>query len=338
MLINIYFLTICLLSPLSSTVLASDEPNTKPLDNLLKSYSFVGQDGDNYVNSNISGIVKLCLDSEPDGAAVIDSETTQVILVFKVDNFWVIEVNEFVNKVYKIDGSSEVFKADNQLSTGDFWPEHLSSPDWVLSFTNLNKSDPFYNNVLVFKERILHRYAVEAVNLKMRSSILKVKLISKHISETWAELTSFNDISLMTIISGTYVVYVQGANIFGLRSAYILNPANMDNPIEHRSIMYSIPNSTSSSIYASYILLKDKTISFNNGQICVSDNCISLRKLMVCDPRITAFTRSYAYWLWRESALNIRLIVVALCSIMVINLILAVSFIIHQVQRVADLT
>lgn len=318
--------------------------SSEAMDEMISYYSEARSNETQSVYEDVSGFVKLCVDSEPDGVAYFKSnDGFEYLIIFKVDSFWIIEVDKVVRPTLnhtEAKNYEPLFRGQNQLSSTKFWPNYLRSPNYVLSFIDLDPNDAFHNNILIFKERKLHRYRVDDIVKDNESWKLNITLLSTHVTDFWVSFPSFNDIRLMTIITGSKVLYVQRLSFILSPNIYILNVANLDNPIEYPNARATLPNlNLRATKISSYININDKTISFSSeGQVCVTDKCITLRDFMTCDPRVDAFTSSLAYFLWRETELSIRLIIVGLCTIMIINLVIALAFVVHQIERIADLT
>lgn len=313
---------------------------------LVKSYSLGGEMESRLQNQNIPGLVKLCIDSQPDGATIVSSDHGEVMMVFKVKHFWVFDVEYFISNIMNLSSPEDhrIFSDQNQMLASSVWPDFMISPNYVLSFLDLNPKDTFYNNVLMFRENSLKRYRLDQLSKSGPDKwTIRTTLISSHITDYWYSFPqAVSDIMILTIPRNTTNVYVERNHFLKTSPAlYSLNDENIDDPVHFGTSGGAIIPylNKARSTLISYNSFKDKIIYFTSGgDVCIMDDCVALRLSIICDPHINAFIESSAYRLWGQTGLNIRLIIVAICSVMTINFFLAISFVAHQIQRIADLS
>lgn len=311
----------------------------------------------------VSGMFKLCIDFEPNGAAIVEAANgDKVVIIFKADVFWTLGLNAFIES---IEGNSLSIKQQQQqndnsikqrnlpasltmsdknvFKVSDWWPQLDVLVEQALGFADLPKTDSFYNNIFVFYQYRLIRYRVETISLNEHADKvidLSIKHLGMFKSQLWISLHHFKDIQYMTTIPKTRSILVKSIGA-SEASLYLVNELNIDNPVQYLQIEESISNVSLSQNAYSVVLLTDKstiTISKKIGQICSDYKCKPLHSLIVCDPKVNAFIGTYVFWLWRDTSLTMRLVGIASCSIMFVNFILGVSFIGHQLQQSSELT
>lgn len=309
--------------------------------------------------NNISATVRLCLDSEPDGTAILTDtkDNKEVLAIFKADTFWLKSTDEVV-KFAKSPKGYRLFFGQDQTKIDRIWPEFPCSINYAISFTGMKRDHKFHNNVLVFKDKTLYRYKVEKLeHIKSAAAVFRyqmmVKLIGSHLINHWAHMPNLNDIQHMLIPRGTRILIANAAfqpTISREVPVYSLNQANLGNPVAHPAPITGLQFPTLKSSFIPfirfyYLLQADLTsrteqalIFLRTGELCINDDCNQLRGAMLCEPQIESFTSSFGYWLWSDTDLTLRLIMVCLSSIMVINFIFAVAFIYNQLKRIVDLT
>lgn len=299
------------------------------------------------IDNVVSGIMKICISSEPDGTALVEDTSTkdEILIVFKVDHFWLIDTNKLYSD-FNSDRkpSTALISSKNQIQTSKIWPQFPISPQSAVSFSGHDKESKFYNQVLVFKDYDLFRYQVKELNAKRGN--LSIKLIGIHRTDHWSAFPNMKDVQYLSIPRDTRILVAP--RIFGIpsvfhrdSSAYMLNPANLDNPVEHKVYSFGLPGgfNDESSLKFHHMLSDGKTIVFlTTGNLCIEKICKQFRKIIECEPALDAFADSFSYWLWRNSDFTIRLLMICLSSIMAVNLILSIFFTINQLKRIKDLT
>lgn len=293
--------------------------------------------------SSISGIMSICLYTEPDGTALIEDTSTreEILVVFKVDHFWLITTKQ-LNDFIKFD--SKFISSLNQSQASPVWPKFPISPKLAVSFSGLDRESVFYNQVFVFKDSNLFRYQVKILDTYQGK--LDVLLVSTHTTSHWSGFPNINDVLLISIPRKTRILVAQRkvdpTNFaFKVHRAYILNEANLDNPVEHEVYHFGLPGRSNDykNLKFHHMLSNNQTIAFlTTGDLCIDKVCKSLHQAIVCDPQVIAFANSFAYWLWRNTDFSVRLIIVCLSSIMIVNLTMSIFFIINQIKRIVDLT
>lgn len=291
----------------------------------------------------ITGIMSICLYTEPDGTALIEDTSTreEILVVFKVDHFWLIttkQLNDFAKN------GDKFISPRNLLQASLYWPRFPISPKLAVSFSGLDRESVFYNQVLVFKDSNLFRYQVKNLDIYQRR--LDVSLVNTHTTSYWSNFPHINDILFMSILRKSRLLVAQGQieatnYFFNLHYAYILNQANLDNPIEHQVYYFGLPGAfyDYKNLRFHHMLSNYQTIAFlTTGEFCIDKVCKRFHEAIACDPRDIAFAASFPYWLWQNTDFTVRLLMISLSSVMIVNLTLSIFFIINQVKRIVDLT
>jgi len=298
--------------------------------------------------SGVNSITKLCLESMPDGVALAVAGTQQpVLIIFKGSHFWIVSIDELVRGI-RSSNRERLLGPSNQQESSEFWPKFLDSPSYAVSFT-VTRGYSFFNNVLIFKGQTLHRYRIDQLEQVGNSSWrISVSFVSSHTTEHWSYMPNVNDVQIMTLLWGTRILFVEGTTDWSQiginpNPIYKLNDANLDNPVEN--IAYNAPpypntgNLRSTGLRFFYQLTVNDSIYFTqSGELCFTRSCKKFRRLLECTLQVEAFTGSFAFWLWHDTDLTIRLIIITLSSVMMVNFTLALSFIYNQVKRIAELT
>lgn len=297
----------------------------------------------------ISGIMKICLSSEPDGTALVEDTFTrdEVLIVFKVDHFWLIDTNQLYAYLNSYDDSAPgtaLVSEKTQIQTSGIWPKFPISPHSAVSFSGHDIKSSFYNQVLVFKDSDLFRYRVKTFNYAKRN--LEIDLIGVHSTARWPALPKMRDVQYLSIPRDTRIlvaprIFVIPSIFLRAFTVFVLNPHNLDYPIEYEIHEFGLPGGPIDEVHLKFhhMLSNGKTIVFSTtGDICFDKICRRFSKIIPCGPVLEAFADSFAYWLWQNSDFTIRLLIIGLSSIMIVNLILSIFFIINQVNRIKDLT
>lgn len=314
-------------------------------------------------NQSLDAMVKFCLESEPDGVALIRADVNktnsdEILILFKVDKFWALPASELIkrfdnNQPQKPSGQTKrqdwlddpvqrpLLTERNQFKSESHWNKFLVMPQYAISFTGLESNDNFTNNVLIFKDQTMHRYKVRqmVLGINNQKSDIIVELIGVYKSNVWQGLPRLADLQHMIIPRASKILIAKHSRL-GQIQLYILNSENFDSPVEQTLIsrVYQ-PFLKNAKMRFVYELENHRSLVFlSDGDICLDEKCLPLKDLLECSGEIDSFRQSFSYWLWRDTDLTMRLIIVALSTVLVINIILGLAFIIHQTDRVSDLT
>lgn len=286
--------------------------------------------------SKKEGLVWLCLDSTPDGAALLETSSyDEILLLFKVDTYWTIRL-EYVKDFVK-GGTGPLLVSSNSSSALATWPNFPTSLQNAMSFTGLKRSDAFYNNVFVFRASSLYRYSVDEIE---NDEIKKVSLLGIYDTSYW-----YDDPSNALLIAprGSKLLSVtRYASLYPFvsdwGSAFVISETNLETPIKYiitrPAFLWNFDQSVR---YVLDIGGKEPLIIQTDGQICIEPTCRSFLTPGIC-AFIDGFKSSFGFWLWYNTTFTFRLLMTALLGVMFINFAIALSFLWNQVKMIASMT
>lgn len=291
-----------------------------------------------------TGLMQLCLGTLPDGTAILTDTLGQreVLALFKYDKFWLRPVDDVVEFI-RDKSNLPWIELGDQMDSATIWPNFPTSPDYIVSFGGLDRNNSFYNNVLVFKNFNLYRYRVDELDIHDATKI-SATLIGKYTTDYWSYFPLINDVIFIRHLRGSRVLFVLTRQIwYDSMRLYVLNDHNLNNPIDYNVRQYEIPSIDKEKhnirqIHDIASPSRGVLTFLSTGKLCLNSTCKSFSTALSCPRQTTVFTKGFAYWIWQDTNFTIRLLIVALISIMVINITLASAFVFNQVKRVADLT
>lgn len=283
---------------------------------------------------------RLCLDPEPDGSAIFLSKNKkEFLLIFKSNLFYMIYIPKLTDalRLAADKPTPKLINSKSQLNVTELFPGIPSgSPYKMVSFPTNESSNPFYNNILAFFQNQVLRYEIKA-----SQNTTQFILHGKHSTAHWWMFPSFSDIKLMTIARDAGLLIVT-SHSRGRSHSYSIVPENLDNPVERPVDVLNLPIARQLSLnkirYAHQLESRETLVIMEDGDICVGAHCKSIKSLTDCDPQVSLFANSFAYALWHNTNLTLRLIMITLSSVMIVNFVLAMSFIYNQIMNIYDLT
>lgn len=309
------------------------------------------------------GIYELCLYNEPDGAAFIEPAPGQpeIMILFKGDQVWLHSIFNFVGRILEPNqpGSQLLYTRTNGLNAPEIFPQFPTGYKRVVSFSGLNPTHPFYNNILVFHHQEVLRYRVTEISLEndptkpnngtgrahdiqeeAKSGNLKVKLESVDSLEYWPGLSGdLGDVKAIYIIRGTRLL-VMLLGRFRSRAMFVLNKANLGAPIISNDIVRLARNPFGNKMLFRHTMADGKELAFvKNGGVCFQpDKCVPLETFVGCEPLIAKFRRGFAYWLHHNTEMTFRLISLGLVAAHLMSMTIGVVYIYSQAKRFLMLT
>lgn len=284
---------------------------------------------------NRSRVTRLCMNADPNGIALIrDENGTEVLILFVQEHFYMVPANKLDYLSNYTAKANKLISFDNQYSTDKYWPNLPN--DYIVSFSGQGNSSDFNNNILAFEEERVARYRVKLVNLPNPPV---VELVIESSTRYWYKYPSLSDIRFMYIARGSSVLMVF-QKIKSSIASYVITSGDMSNPVERSVIKVYNPVPTKFKMIKHMVRLSnDKYLTIlDDGDICIEGDCKNIRQLTDCEPQILEFTKSLIYTLQQSTNLTVRLAIITLSSIMVVNFVLALSFIYNQVIRIYELT
>lgn len=293
------------------------------------------QKRDHPENHEHQGVVWLCLDSTPDGSALIDYPGGDLLLLFKVDSFWTVKMDHV--KDFILNNANPLVISSTAASVHGVWPNFPISPTNAISLNGLAASDVFYRNVFVFKGDNLYRYRIDVIK---DDQIKKVGLIGIHKTTYWMEDPSE---SLIMAPRGGKLL-----GVLGFRSSYPfqisqgllmqMTEKNMENPIAFDVHTHPIDLSGNSYIRLIHDVGEPKEFNIRTtGMLCIGDTCRGFLSHGICS-FIDRFKNSFGFWLWYNTTFTFRLLMTALLGVMFINFTVASAFLWNQIKLITDMT
>lgn len=305
-------------------------------------------DGGNQ-ESNIAGLFRLCLENQPDGIVLVreslDSEnSTELLIYFKVNAFWLVPVDKLRTLITGNATNEPYFTTTNQFDATQHFKSYPGQPDYAASFSGLPKGDEFANNIFIFRNQLVHRYRIIQASVDGRIS---TEQLGSHSFKRWYMFPFISDLE--------YIINVRNSRMListskyrkaykALGTAYVFEESNIANPVSYTANVLDVQIDTDKASYDNlhyyYILADETTIvtGWRSGDLCINKNCIALNSAARCDAQINRFKDSVFYWLWRHSAFTIRLLMITFSSMLMINFVVASSFIYHQIIIMIDMT
>lgn len=290
-------------------------------------------------DTQLPRVTRLCMNADPNGIAVVqDDNKNEILLLFVEENFHVIPVDRFNNLANFTGEANKLMTFATQLATKEYWSNF--SAQYVVSFSGQDNTSSFYNNILAFNGQQVLRYRITSVKLSGASVVkLKIEFVNQHSTLHWHGFPSFNDISYMYLTRGSSVLMVYN-KVKMYYSTYILTEGDLGNPVE-RSVHKThnpVPKRFSMIRHMQRFSNSKYITVLDDGDICIDSSCINIRRLTDCEPQILEFSNSFIYSLQHNTNLTLRLAMITLSSIMVVNFVLALSFIYNQIMRIYELT
>lgn len=300
------------------------------------------------------GLARLCSDNGPDGFAVLsDTEDNEnVFIFFKARSFWPTSL-EAITRIFTEQKSKiDVLSSLNEFDLSQ-WDRYPSSPQFVVSTTALEKSDPFYNNVFVFDGFTLYRYRVTRLSFSLtnlRSIIFDittelVKIYDIRFWNNWNLKWRPIEFTSMYMPRGSTIMILKRIRPDGrfTSTAYFLVEDNMEKPVElhHQELYSEVMKIFDWGGIKYHYELNDKGDIVHlsrHGSICYNRQCKPIRSIVECPTPLNEFTSGILLWIWSTTDLSIVWLGVGLSVIMVLDFLLAIAFLYNQVKHIMHLT
>lgn len=285
--------------------------------------------------SDKEGLVWLCLDSTPDGAAlIVNPSDDEIMVLFKVDTFWTIRVDQVRDFVSNKGGPLLV--STNSSYALNTWPKFPTSLSNAMSFTGLNRSDAFFNNVFVFRATSLYRYSVDQIE---DDTIKSVSLLGVYETLHWYEDPSS---ALLIAPRGSKLLSVTSFSslypfVSSWGGAFVISATNFENPIRYDIAKPAFIWDFSQGIRFILDIGHDEPLIIQtNGFLCIGGICRTFLAPGIC-AFIDGFKSSFGFWLWYNTTFTFRLLMTSLLGVMFINFTIALAFLWNQVKMMASM-
>lgn len=301
-----------------------------------------------------AGLARLCKQELPDGFVVVESKSrVEYLLVISVDDVWAIEIHAIADAM-AID-SDALLKRQNSLDVYDVFVQFPKGFRRIFSTRSRNKTEWYHNNIFVLVQGRLFRYRlIDVESSSGFKPVIDVKYVNDYSTEFW---WPFNpDIkwifSLYSIYDSRLVVFRKTNDASG--TGYVggvisLSEGNFDNPIHHITVS---DLQTDVDRYAKYHIETVANASIVsllhfNFNICLDlDRCVVFSRLIDCDNIGNSqskdddndeqnFRFKFIHWLHNNTEFTIRLLAITLISIIVVNCLFVLIFLVNQLKNVA---
>ena len=314
------------------------------------------------VSADVLDLVQICKDGRPDGTAILESYPggPEVLAIFKQNSIWLVKPTTFMQYI-STDRKAEppLIDINNSLDARGIFYEYPSvGYKRIVSFYGLKPNHSFYNNILIFHAQQLLRYRVYKINVleetgdgRITKAELSVTLSGKHRTDFWQNGPSeLENLPFLYTVRGTRLLaFGEMPNSHQMfKNLYVLNAYNLEHPVilpcgeisphdrkkfaQYFMFYLSVPDQGSNGSLGLSFMRRD-------DGVCLGSKCVSFREVFLkCRGEVVKYSSSFAYWLYHDTEMTMRLLVYALHAMMACNLAMAIIFVSGQISKIFLLT
>lgn len=312
------------------------------------------------VSADALGILQLCMDNQPEGMAVLSqgergNSSGDVLAIFKAHQVWLLRLDTFIESILKHQDSlrEPMITTSNGLDARQIFQNYPTGTKLVVAFSGLDSTHPMYENLLIFKDNQLFRHKIDKVSLtdsSFKNGNMFATLLGQHKTDHWHSWpTSFWDIQAIYTLRATRLLTVRTrvSSTTVTKTIYALNAKSFDFPVDHQLRPLESSGDSGAQLYEGKMLLhnrvmlagKELNLSYlrDSGKVCVDEKCVNFREFILCDSAVDIYTQGFAYWLHHDTDMSLRLLIVALISVMLVNSAMSIMFMWNQLNKVFSL-